>query len=80
MDPFQIDPKQTISKLKRRLDILRTAGAIADYRIVHSSGRLSVQVRPGDSLMGEELRQFVGSMMEADLMAEQISVVTTFDR
>ena len=80
MDPFQIDPKQTISKLKRRLDILRTAGAIADYRIVHSSGRLSVQVRPGDSLMGEELRQFVGSMMGPDLMTEQITVVAAFDR
>jgi hypothetical protein len=80
MDPFLIHPTETVSKLTRRLNILRAAGAISDYRIVHSSGRLSVQVRPGDSLMGEELRQFVGDMIEADLMTEQISVVSTFDR
>ena len=35
----------------------------------------------GDSLlMGEVLRQFVGSMMGADLATEHVTVVTTFDK
>jgi hypothetical protein len=81
MDPPLIDAKQIISKLERRLNILRNAGAVADYRIVQSSDRLSVQVLPGDSLlMGEDLRQFVGSMMGADLATEHVTVVTTFDK
>ena len=54
-------------RLERRLEILRAAGAIADYRIVQSSGPLCVQVRPGDSLTGEELRQFVVSMLGTDV-------------
>jgi hypothetical protein len=41
----------------------------------------SQQVLPGDSLlMGEDLRQFVGSMMGADLASEHVTVVTTFDK
>ena len=81
MDPPLIDAKQIISKLERRLNILRNAGAVADYRIVQSSDRLSVQVLPGDSLlMGEDLCQFVGSMMGADLATEHVTVVTTFDK
>ena len=40
MDPPLIDAKQIISKLERRLNILRNAGAVADYRIVQSSDRL----------------------------------------
>ena len=40
-----------------------------------------MQVLPGDSLlMGEDLRQFVGSMMGADLATEHVTVVTTFDK
>ena len=66
MDPPLIDAKQIISKLERRLNILRNAGAVADYRILQSSDRLSVQVLSGDSLlMGESS----ASLMGADLAA-----------
>jgi hypothetical protein len=30
--------------------------------------------------MGEDLRQFVGSMMGADLATEHVTVVNTFDK
>ena len=64
------------SELERRLEILRAAGAIADYVIVSSSGPLCVQVRPGDSLTGEELRQFVASMLGTDVTPDQITIVS----
>jgi hypothetical protein len=70
---------RTPGKLRRRLEILRGAGAIADYRVFESEGQLSVQVQPGDSLIGEELRQFVLSMLGADITPEQVTVVSTFD-
>jgi hypothetical protein len=62
-------------RLERRLEILRAAGAIADYWIVQSSSPLCVQVRPGDSLTGEELRQFVVSMLGTDVTPDQIIIV-----
>jgi len=80
MDPPLIDAKQIISKF----DDLIFCAMPAQLQIIElfkSSDRLSVQVLPGDSLlMGEDLRQFVGSMMGADLASEHVTVVTTFDK
>ena len=64
------------SILERRLEILRAAGAIADYKIVQSSGPVCLQVRPGDSLRGEELREFIVSMLGTDVALHQIEIVT----
>jgi hypothetical protein len=65
------------SELEKRLKILRAAGAIADYTIVASSGPLCVEVRPGDSLTGEELRQFVAEMLGTDVRPEQIIILSS---
>src|SRR5215475_2841978 len=51
-------------KLKNRLEIIRAAGAIADFRITQTSGRTLIEIQPGDSLEGEELHDFVAEMME----------------
>lgn len=69
---------RTSDELRKRLNILRAAGAIADYRVVSSSGRSVVQVSPGDSLAGDELRTFIAEMMGADLARDQITVVDKF--
>jgi hypothetical protein len=58
------------------LQILRAAGAIADYKIVQSSGPVCLQVRPGDSLRGEELREFIVSMLGTDVTLYQIEILT----
>jgi hypothetical protein len=44
MDPPLIDAKQVISKLEQWLNMLRNAGAVADFRIVRPIA--SVQVVP----------------------------------
>jgi hypothetical protein len=62
------------SILERRLEILRAAGAIADYKIVQSSGPMRLQVWPGDSLRGEELREFIVSMLGTDVTLHQIEI------
>ena len=64
-------------KLKKRLEIMRAAGAIADFRITQSSGRGGplIEIQPGDSLEGEELQDFVAEMMGNDLEHARIIVV-----
>jgi hypothetical protein len=54
---------------------VRAAGAIADFRIAQSSGRTFIEIQPGDSLEGEELRDFVAELMGNDLEHDQIIVV-----
>jgi hypothetical protein len=71
----------SLRRLNRRLDILRAAGAIADYRIMRLRESYAVQVFPGDTLMaGEELHQFVAEMLGSDIKAEHIAVVTAADQ
>lgn len=47
MDPSLLDAKQIISKLERRLNILRNAGAVADYRIVQCPSYRQISVTEG---------------------------------
>jgi hypothetical protein len=68
-------PVEIAVKLKKRLEMMRVAGAIADYRITQSSGRALIEIQPGDSLEGEELQDFSAEMMGNDLERDQIIVV-----
>lgn len=66
---------ETSIKLNRRLEIMRAAGAIADFRITETPGRALIEIQPGDSLEGEELHDFVAEMMGSDRKHVQIVVV-----
>ena len=65
------------TKVEKKLEMLRVAGAIANYRLITSQNRAAVEVQPGDSLTGDDLRQFVVQMIGDDLEPDQISVVET---
>jgi hypothetical protein len=65
----------TSDKLNRRLKIMHAAGAIADFRIIQTSGKALIEIQPGDSLEGEELHDFVAEMMGSDRRRVQIVVV-----
>jgi hypothetical protein len=43
-------PVEISVKLKKRLEIMRAAGAIANFRITQSSDRALIEIEPGDSL------------------------------
>jgi hypothetical protein len=65
----------SLQKLASRLEILRAAGAIGDYRIIQFRDQFGVEVSPGDSLMmGEELQRFVVEMLGSDIKPEQIRI------
>jgi hypothetical protein len=68
----------SLRRLNKRLDILRAAGAIADYRIIGLRNHFAVHVFPGDSLM-EELHQFVVDTLGSDIKAEHITVMAAPD-
>jgi len=42
-------PVEISVKLKKRLEIMRAAGAIADFRIIQASGRTLIEIQSGDS-------------------------------
>ena len=65
------------TKVEKKLEMLRVAGAIASYRLITNQNRAAVEVQPGDSLTGDDLRQFVVQMIGGDLEPDQISVVET---
>ena len=65
------------TKVEKKLEMLRVAGAIANYRLIINLNRTAVEVQPGDSLTGDDLRQFVAQMIGDDLEPDQISVVET---
>src|SRR6476469_10864255 len=65
------------TKVEKKLEMLRVAGAIASYRLTTNENRAAVEVQPGDSLTGDDLRQFVVQMIGGDLEPDQISVVET---
>ena len=66
---------QDFGKLTRRLEIMRAAGAISDFRLMRTPGRALIEVQPGDSLDGAELHDFVSEMMGSDREHVQIVVV-----
>jgi molybdate transport system substrate-binding protein len=65
------------TKVEKKLEMLRVAGAIANYRLITNLDRAAVEVQPGDGLTGDDLRQFVVQMIGHDLEPDQISVVET---
>jgi len=68
-------PVEISVKLKKRLEIMRAAGAIADFRIIQASGRTLIEIQSGDSLEGEELHNFVAEVMGNDRGHVQVAVV-----
>jgi len=66
---------ETSVKLNKRLEIMRAAGAIADFRITQTPGRAVIEIEPSDSLEGEELHDFVAELMGSDRKHVQIVVV-----
>jgi molybdate transport system substrate-binding protein len=65
------------TKVEKKLEMLRVAGAIANYRLITNLDRAAVEVQPGDSLTGDDLRRFVVQMIGGDLEPDQISVIET---
>ena len=65
------------TKVEKKLEMLRVAGAIANYRLIKNLNRTAIEVQPGDSLTGDDLRRFVVQMIGDDLEPDQISVVET---
>jgi molybdate transport system substrate-binding protein len=65
------------TKVEKKLEMLRVAGAIANYRLIKNLDRTAIEVQPGDSLTGDDLRRFVVQMIGDDLEPDQISVVET---
>ena len=47
------------TKVEKKLEMLRVAGAIANDRLIKNLDRTAIEVQPGDSLTGDELRRLL---------------------